>query len=362
MKIAIGSLKFSPVFKSHCLALGRQCEKNGFNIIYIFSNDYRYLIPDHIINKCIFFDTSTKFSGLLIDCAKIKNNKKINDLFNIHEVTHVYMFNYHPLNHKIAKDARRNGAKYIQHIHEVSVDPINYKFFYGYLVKIIYEFLIKNLISNSDVIVVSSEKILNLFNNKYNNFAKKVRLIPLIYADSKLDTTTGLRRKYVTFIGPPIPSKNIELFYDLINYGIDNKLSYDFLIISRKPIKLPANIVSNARLYYKEKISDEDIESLILSSIATVVPYKRISQSSNVNTSYRCGTPVIGSNIPGLKQFVIPGKTGCLVDLDAPIELWADRLSYISENFEKLSNNCKEYYDTNFAERNWEKYIMCLFK
>jgi glycosyltransferase involved in cell wall biosynthesis len=362
MKIVVGSLKFSPVFKSHCLALGRQCEINGFDVTYIFSNNYKYLIPEEINNKCIFFDTSTDLKHLFIDYAKINNNAQISKLFSIGEISYIYMFNYHPLNRKIAKNAKKYGIKYIQHVHEVSVDPTNYRFPYGHLVKASYEYLMEDLLKMCDTVVVSSDKIFQSFGHKYKKFAKIVKSIPLIYADIEFNCTTELDRNYITFVGPSIPTKNIELFYKIIDHSIDAKLDYSYLIISREYIELPENVRAKTRLYYKKKISDEEIEHLLLSSIAMIVPYKNISQSSNVNTAYRCGTPVIASNIPGLRQFVFPGKTGCLVNLDAPIKCWTDSISYVSDNLDQLSDNCKRYYEDNFAEKNWNKYLADIFR
>lgn len=92
-----------------------------------------------------------------------------------------------------------------------------------------------------------------------------------------------------------------------------------------------------------------------------VTPYTNISQSSNVNTSYRYGTPILASDIPGLRQFVLPGKTGFLIDLKSPLKNWINALDIITKNQADMSKNCIDYYNRNFAEPNWVKYIDKLF-
>jgi glycosyltransferase involved in cell wall biosynthesis len=360
MKIVIGSLKFSPIFKSHCLALGRQCEKKGFEVIYIFSKHYRWLLPKDVISKTVFFDTSIGLSNLVYDYVHINNNERIKNLFAMNELLCIYMFNYHPLNHKIAHMSKKLHIKYIQHIHETSVDPTNYKFGSGHLVRFFYEKLINKLIENTDMIIVSSKKVYDSFNEINSNFSGVVKCVPLIYLDSNIPTEFNdykYTRKYITFVGPPIPTKNVELFYKLVRYSIKNNLNINYLLITRKKTKIAEDLLSKLEVYYKNNITDEEIEELIQKSIATIAPYTNISQSSNVLTSYKLGTPVIASNIPGLRQFVFPKKTGCLIDLNSPIENWMNSLSYVSNNIDDLSKNCTEYYKKNFSESTWDKYL-----
>lgn len=365
MNILIGSLTFSPVFTSHCLALGNQCEIAGHKVFYLFDNKYRWMLPDSIGEKCLFFEntfsgTSLSYPLLLWEFLKTKNRMIIKEYIKRSKITHVYMFNYHSLNHEIASYAKKHNIIYIQHIHEVTTDPSNKFLYYGYLLKYSYEFMISLLLMNTDIVVLSSDLSYKLFKQKYPQYSGNIKLIPLIYQDMNFNITR-LPRKYITFMGPPIPSKNVSLFYDLVKYTIANKLSYNFLLISRNEVTVNAELLTNLEIIHKRQISDEEVGNLLSQSIASIIPYKNCSQSSNVNTSYKYGTPVIASDIPGLRQFVLQGKTGCLVDLEAPLKEWVDAIQFISDNFKELSRNCNRYYDEQFSEHNWSKYLPLLF-
>jgi glycosyltransferase involved in cell wall biosynthesis len=359
MKIAVGSLKFNPVFKSLCLALGKQCEKNGFEVTYLFSEQYRWMLPKEIVDKTVFISTSARLSLLFQDYFKKDNHHNIRNLMKNHNLSAIYMFNYHPLNHKIADLCQNSNIKYIQHIHETSSDPTNFKLGYGYLLRFFYIHLICKLLKKTDMAIVSSQKVYNSFHTMCPKFTGIVKLIPLMFEDSGVLENSNLKysRRYVTFVGPPIPTKNVELFYNIVNYSIENDLDYRFLLISRKKVRVDHKLLSKMDVYCKSKITDEEIGDLLQSSIVTITPYTNISQSSNVMTSYKYGTPVLASNILGMKQFVFPQRTGCLVDLKSPIEKWINSLGFISDNFDMLSENCKHYYETNLSESNWNKYL-----
>lgn len=64
----------------------------------------------------------------------------------------------------------------------------------------------------------------------------------------------------------------------------------------------------------KESPSDEELRTLIRGAKATIyVPVDEDFGMSPVE-SMSCGTPVIGVNDGGLKESIIDGKTGILID------------------------------------------------
>ena len=356
--IYVGSLQYSPIYKSHCCAFGRACEAKGYHVKYIFSHEYDWMLPSEVKRKTVFIGHSTDISSMIKDTLNPKNMLSIRKIFLDDRPTHFYMHNYHLLNHYIAKLAEKYDCKFIYHVHEPYT--INKKAHGGlqqywlYL----YEFFEGKLIDKSDIVILSSKMASYLFDLKYPNFHGKKMLIPLMYEDLGYSNLNLKDRKYITFVGPPVPAKNPEKFLEIVRYSNINGLGFKFLLISRKKVKDTRFYKEkNLEIFYKERISDEEYGELIKRSLAVITPYKRETQSSVILTSYMYGTPVVSSNIGGLPEFVHHKKTGYLVDLNAKIEEWIEGINYIMENFPTMSRNCRKYFEENFSGKNWEKYL-----
>lgn len=65
-------------------------------------------------------------------------------------------------------------------------------------------------------------------------------------------------------------------------------------------------------------ISDPDIPELFKGVSLCILPYKTASQSGVIATSYSYGVPVIATDVGGLGEYVLPGRTGYLVPPNDP--------------------------------------------
>jgi len=358
MTIYVGSLEYSPVFKSHCCAFGRACEERGHTVRYFFSHEYEWMLPEEIKEKTTFIGHSVSISSLVRDTLSFKNRKKIRKVFSKYKPTHIYMQNYHLLNHYIAKLSKKYGAVFIYHVHEPYVQD---KKAHGGLQQYwlhLFEYFQERLLENTDIAIVSSKEASRLFDLRYPNFSGKKILIPLMYEDLGDSNPSLQDRQYITFVGPPVPAKNPEKFLEIVRYSNINSLGLTFLLISRKKVKDPRFYKEeNLEIFHKEKITDEEYGELIKKSLAVITPYKRETQSSVILTSYMYGTPIVSSNVGGLPEFVHHKETGYLVDLSAKIEEWIEGINYIRENLPTMSRNCRKYFEENFSGKNWEKYL-----
>jgi len=357
MTIYVGSLKYAPIYKSHCCAFGKECEKHGYSVRYLFSREYEWMLPNEIKQKTTFIGHSVSIPSMLKDTFSLKNREEIRKIFSEDKPTHIYMHNYHILNHFIAKLAKRRGSIFIYHVHEPYVkEKKAHGGFHQYLLYL-FEYFQGKLLEDTGIAIVSSNMASRLFNMKYPNFSEKKMLIPLMYEDLGGLDSGKQDREYVTFVGPPVPAKNPEKFLDVVKYSNDNNLGLKFLLISRSKIKDNMYFQRNLEVFSKERISDEEFGELIKKSIVVLTPYSRETQSSVILVSYMYGTPVVSSNVGGLPEFVNHGKTGYLINVDAPVEDWIEGINYVMKNVSRMTVNCRNYFVENFSGKNWKKYL-----
>jgi len=360
--ILVGSLKFSPVFKTHCLAFGKACEKRGFEVEYLFSREYKWMLPEEIRSKSHLVGTSADMMSLLKDSLYPQAWFEAKTILDSRRPSHVYMHNYHFLNHLIAHVTRRNGGKFIYHVHEPFV--VNKEMHGGFQRYWLYLFeaFQDRLLRNTDVAILSSEEAEWLFELRYPHYTASRLRVPLMYEDLGEYSSNHSNRKYLTLVGPPVPAKGPEKFLDILKYSREKNLGYEFLLISRKPLQDPIYRQSNLKVFTKERITDEEYGRLIRESIAVITPYRRETQSSVVLVSYMHGTPVLSSNAGGLTESVKHQETGYVLDYDAPTEEWVNGVEYIKRNFGDLSRNCRNYFVNNSSGAQWDRYLHALLK
>ena len=361
--IYVGSLQYSPVYKSHCCAFGKACEEAGYSIGYIFSRAYEWMLPDEVKAKTIFVGETRNIPTMLKDVLNVKNMLTIRRIFSEEKPTHVYLHNYHLLNHYVAKNCKKHGCKFIYHVHEPYVENKSAHGGLQHYWLYLSEYVEDKLLKNTDVAIVSSMEASRLFDMRYPWFKGKKVMVPLMYEDIGENVYSINERKYVTFVGPPVPAKGPKKFLEIVDYSAKNNLGWSFLLISRSKIKNPEFYDrANLTIFYKERISDEEFGSLIQKSFVVLTPYTRETQSSVILVSYMYGTPVVSSNIGGLPEFVKQGETGYLVDRAAPAEKWVDGIEFVWKNFHKISINCRRFFAENFSGENWKKHLDVVLK
>jgi glycosyltransferase involved in cell wall biosynthesis len=358
--ICVGSLNYSPVFKSHCCAFGKACEDSGYTVRYLFSREYDWMLPTSVRSNTIFVGNSTGITSMLRDTLSLQNAKLLKKILIEEKPTHVYLHNYHILNNYVSKICRKQGIKFIYHAHEPYVEN---KHAHGGLLQFrlhFSEYMEARLLRNTDVAIVSSKEGSRLFEKRYSWFQGRKLEIPLLYEDL-YTIIPAAHRQFITFVGPPVPAKGPDIFLKIVDYADKNNLGWSFLLISRKKITNPDILRKrNLTVFHKERITDEEYGNLIRRSFVVITPYKRETQSSAILVSYMYGTPVVSSNVGGLSEFVLTGKTGYLVDIDAPIEEWIEKIDCALRNVQMMPN-CRRYFIENFSGKNWVSYLDNLF-
>lgn len=103
-------------------------------------------------------------------------------------------------------------------------------------------------------------------------------------------------------------------------------------------------------------IDDGEMKWLFKNSIAVVLPYIEATQSGVIPIAYYYSKPVVVSNVPGLTQFVIDGKTGfiCKNTYD-----WIKTINLVDANVcENMKKNIQQYYNENLLWENNVKRIL----
>jgi glycosyltransferase involved in cell wall biosynthesis len=342
--------------------LGKQAELKGYDVRYLFSHAYAWMLPPSIKEKTWFIGNSTGIVSSIGDGLSLKTRSKLMKLLKNDPPDYIYCYNFHPfLNYFVASLAKKHGCTFIQHVQEPYVeDKRVYRGMQQYWLRG-FEYLQERLLKITDIAIVSSERSRQLFQKRYPDFSGRLMTIPLMYEDQGNVPQNIEKRHFITFIGPPAPAKGTEIFLNVVKYAHEYQYPFEFLLISRKKIedrrfyKYP-----NLHIVYNEKISDEDMREYLLESQMVITPYLVATQSSVVLTSFMFGTPALSSNVGGLPEFIEHGKTGYLTDPAAKTEEWVKGVEYITEHLYEMSHNCRNHFKENFSENNWPKYFHML--
>ena len=98
-------------------------------------------------------------------------------------------------------------------------------------------------------------------------------------------------------------------------------------------------------------IKDEEMIWLLKNASFVVLPYIEASQSGVIPLAYHVGTPVIASNIDGIREFVNE-ETGLLFDNDDELTKIFENICSGSLNANKYASKCKEYEKLNLDWKN----------
>ncbi len=95
-------------------------------------------------------------------------------------------------------------------------------------------------------------------------------------------------------------------------------------------------------------VPNEDVAKYYLASDVVVLPYRSATQSGILNVAYGFNKPVIVTNVGGLAEFVIEGKTGFVFKPDSEDEIVKGYEEYLSKKDEvNFIENILEYNRKN---------------
>lgn len=240
-------------------------------------------------------------------------------------------------------------------------------------------FLTKLAFTTADYFLVQSKTVendLKLLNKKnkpyvftphplYNIFGEKVE---------KSVAKEFIRKEY----GSDISNEKVLLFFGYVRKYKGLHYLLDALpgILKNGKVKLlVAGEFYDDEKPYREKIEslgikddvllisdflpDDRIKYFFSAADAVVLPYLDATQSGIVQICYYYDKPVIATNVGGIGEVVIDGKTGILVEPNNTVQLTAAVNDFYNKNLEKeFSENIK----TEKVKYTWEEYVKQLEK
>lgn len=366
-KIAyIISLKFAPGLLKEFSVLGKKIEKSGYEVIYLLADDYKRMLND-FSNKYFLIKSSNSKEMINNVMNSRELTKKIKNIMDSKQPDFVCVYNPHPLNHIPLKLAKQINNKSIRSIYLHEPYKKNKEKFsvgeriYRGIIELCQEFCYQYM---TDAIF-PSEYAKKMYEFKYDKkYALNKHVAPLMLP--KVIDEVFKSKKYFSIVGNIDSNRSLDEFISLIKYSAkvgDNSLI--FKIITRSKIddkisELTDNERRNLEIVNKEFITDDEISDVLKKSIATLLPHKQITQSGNVPTAFRWGTPIIARNIEGFSQHIQNKENGMLLDENFNSEELYNSIKYIQSNIKYMSNQALNTFDNYFSDENWNEYYKWL--
>ncbi len=318
---------------------------------------YKRLIDEKYHDQCIFLGTSGNLFETFKDAFNTSLRNKLKTVIKENQPDILYLHNYHLLNNYIGKIVSKMKTRFIYHVHEpYTKNKKNHGGIQQYWLYV-FEYQQEKLLNYVDDVILSSDEAIKLFEMRYPSYTGRRHKIPLMYEDENVTGKIDFDREYITFIGPPVPAKGPEIFLKLIDETNRMGLGYKYLLVSRTPIEDKIYNKENLTIFHKPFISNEEIADAYKKSLVVMTPYTRATQSSVVLTSFMFGTPVLSTNVGGLKEFISHKKIGYVLDINANADKWIQGLNFLIDNNRDLVHKCRKYFVDNFSDENWKKYI-----
>lgn len=225
----------------------------------------------------------------------------------------------------------------------------------------------KKFLSRNDAFIVMSDHVKNDLlafqpNAKYiqrshpfySHFGDSVKKE---IAQEKLDIPKG--KKVLLFFGIIRKYKGLDILLKALHYLDD---SFHLIVAgeSYEDLELYQKIISEFKLsdkvsLFNNYIPEEDVKLYFSASDATVLPYRTATQSGISAIAYHFNTPVIATDVGGLKETIIEGKTGSIISENTP-----EGVAQKIKDFFPVQQNTTKEIDKLRHEYSWEGFAHAL--
>ena len=288
------------------------------------------------------------------------NKSHYDKIFQEYPPKALLIVSWHTLNFPLIRmiKSRYPQAKILFWLHEPYKDE---KKIYGLKALLIWfiEFLQTLCLRYADAVILHSRRGLRLFNKRYPEFKGIKEVIPLHFQDDGFDTKVS--RRYISFLGRADRAKGIEEFFQLVEAGARRQLNYDFQIVTSSDIQqylngLSATALRKLRVVHRPRLSDNELREGAANSLAVLALYRETMQSGVIPIALMKGTPIIGTNVEGITEWIRDRETGVIISNKPTIEEFQAAITYIQDHIEDMMVSCRSQYLATFDDRNWDKH------
>lgn len=348
--------KPAPGNRQHIRSFIARAEENGFNVRAVLS---RHLSPiaSQFSNNVTLFAKSDTMLAIFVDTLLFFLYRWfiLYRLLRRDRPKIILLANWHPINAAfciIAKMAA--SSRTVVWLHEPYKSD---KHLYGpkAMAFVAVEAVQSIALPWIDDVVVHSQTAMEAFKAKYHKAKNNMHVIPLQFQNRPGQAS---QRTLVSFLGKAAKAKGINVFFELIELSAAKGLDWQFGIATGDDISEHIKAMSTAarsklKIVNPPDLSDEAIRQMATESLAVVCPYVSNMQSGLVPVAFMCGSPVVATDLKGLRESVQHKETGYLVDIPAQAATILDALDYIKEHFPRLSRQCLQEFLATYDDHNW---------
>jgi glycosyltransferase involved in cell wall biosynthesis len=169
-------------------------------------------------------------------------------------------------------------------------------------------------------------------------------------------------KKYISLVGRIDKYKGIDVFIKIAR-NLQHTLDYEFIIAGSGDLSDYLDEIENLHnlTIINRFLSEDEMDDILQNSFILVLPYHDASQSAMVPLAYYNACPVIVSNVGGLPEAVVDGKTGFVVE-PGDVNTFSNQIQIVCQNHSlqySLSMNSFKYYQDNLV---WSKIINNVFE
>lgn len=330
------SLNFNPGHVSHMVASYKQCEELGYVPYYYVTNQFTCFLPKGS-RMLVYGKDVVSSCALAIFLFPAKGNLKV--IYNL---------------------KRHFGSKIIYIFHEPLGPMKIYRkagFTYSYLAKLwIINRISALTVKWSDVILLPSNKAVQLYesNRLYKN--KNYYCLPLLFDDENTDNYSKIQRQYFSYIGTVAADHSFNEYISFVENAIaKNMLSQlRFLIATKSEFEVPQVLKESPRVVIKkgEPLSNEVINEYYSSTYVVWNAYARTTQSGVLAKSFMFGTPAILLR-KNLSEFTKDEGDVVAIDDNTSTEQIFEAVNKIVANFNEYSISCRKRFEECFYYRKY---------
>ncbi len=144
----------------------------------------------------------------------------------------------------------------------------------------------------------------------------------------QVGSTDGAADDYLLYVGRIVPRKGIEYALQALHSVRKERRNLQFVLVGKSEgsykellMRLARRLKIQDEVHFMGHVDDEDLPALYKNAFLVIFPSLVEGFGLACLEAMACGTPVIASDIPGVREVVIQEKTGLLVPPQNHVEL-----------------------------------------